>query len=284
MKWLIRLCLCLPLLAQARTLTNQGPQPTDQRPRQRIPAQAAGTGAQPRGQPYKLGRSASISTSTASAGLARGNHQCVLDGYLQRPGILPHRSTNPAVSWPGRAASPSSTPMPRAVQPDQHPGRPQETESRTGVGWADNKILELAGIPTYAGRYSNLFRLMNDGDKLDFFPVVWWKSSPNAAAGGTISQPGDRSAPADPLPLRRVLLRQPGVAEAGQGDPDRPRRAYADGSGMAFFRENPRSAGPGQRQSGAESHHRPAHIPVDVDPLAQKSIPAQCWEYPPSQE
>ncbi len=38
------------------------------------------------------------------------------------------------------------------------------------MGWADNKILENAGIPTYSGRYSNLFRLINDGDKLDFFP------------------------------------------------------------------------------------------------------------------
>ena len=50
------------------------------------------------------------------------------------------------------------------------------------MGWADNKILEQAGIPTYAGRYSNLFRLMNDGDKLDFFPAAWWRSSPSAAS------------------------------------------------------------------------------------------------------
>ena len=38
------------------------------------------------------------------------------------------------------------------------------------------------GHSHHAGRYSNLFRLMNDGDKLGFFPVVWWKSSPNAAS------------------------------------------------------------------------------------------------------
>lgn len=59
-------------------------------------------------------------------------------------------------------------------------------------------------------------------------------------------------------------------------------RAYADGSFMAFFRENPKIR-EALASANLEQRVTIALPNPDMTPLL-KSIPAQYWEYPPSQE
>ena len=156
----------------------------------------------------------------------------------------------------------------------------KQLKAAQGVGWADNKILENAGIPTFSGRYSSLFRLINDGDKIDFFP---------RALVEIFAERSELVAQYPNLAIEQHLLIRYPFAQFFFVSPEYPKlakaiqtgleRAYADGSFMKFFNDNPKirealaSANLDQRVTIALPN-------PDMTPLL-KSIPAQYWEYPP---
>ncbi|WP_163834195.1 hypothetical protein [Spartinivicinus ruber] len=39
-----------------------------------------------------------------------------------------------------------------------------------GIGWSDIAILEAAGLKTVAGKYKNIFNIINKGGRVDYFP------------------------------------------------------------------------------------------------------------------
>ena len=173
MKWLIKLCLCLPLLAQAQTLTVKVPSRPINDLDSEYQLKLLELALDRAGQPYKLERvDLNLNQFTLQQELRKG------------------KTIN--VFWMGTSSALESALIPvpiplfrgleglrlSFIHSDAQEKFNQvntladlkQLKAAQGVGWADNKILEQAGIATYAGRYSNLFRLINDGDKLDFFP------------------------------------------------------------------------------------------------------------------
>ena len=173
MKWLIKLCLCLPLLAQAQTLTVKVPSRPINDLDSEYQLKLLELALDRAGQPYKLKRvDLNLNQFTLQQELRKG------------------KTIN--VFWMGTSSAlesaliPVPIPLFRGLEGLRlsfiHSDAQEKfnqvntladlklLKAAQGVGWADNKILEQAGIATYAGRYSNLFRLINDGDKLDFFP------------------------------------------------------------------------------------------------------------------
>ena len=285
MKWLIKLCLCLPLLAQAQTLTVKVPSRPINDLDSEYQLKLLELALDRAGQPYKLERvDLNLNQFTLQQELRKG------------------KTIN--VFWMGTSSALESALIPvpiplfrgleglrlSFIHSDAQEKFNQvntladlkQLKAAQGVGWADNKILEQAGIATYAGRYSNLFRLINDGDKLDFFPR------------GLVEIFAERRELAAQYPNlaieQHLLLRYP-FAEFFFVSPEAPKlakaiqtgleRAYADGSFMTFFHENPRIR---EALASANLEQRVTiSLPnPDMTPLL-RSIPAQYWDYPPRQ-
>ena len=285
MKWLIKLCLCLPLLAQAQTLTVKVPSRPINDLDSEYQLKLLELALDRAGQPYKLERvDLNLNQFTLQQELRKG------------------KTIN--VFWMGTSSALESALIPvpiplfrgleglrlSFIHSDAQEKFNQvntladlkQLKAAQGVGWADNKILEQAGIATYAGRYSNLFRLINDGDKLDFFPR------------GLVEIFAERRELAAQYPNlaieQHLLIRYP-FAEFFFVSPEAPKlakalqtgleRAYADGSFMKFFHENPRIR---EALASANLEQRVTiSLPnPDMTPLL-RSIPAQYWDYPPKQ-
>ena len=285
MKWLIKLCLCLPLLAQAQTLTVKVPSRPINDLDSEYQLKLLELALDRAGQPYKLKRvDLNLNQFTLQQELRKGKTINVL--------------------WMGTSSTLESALIPvpiplfrgleglrlSFIHSDAQEKFNQvntladlkQLKAAQGVGWADNKILEQAGIATYAGRYSNLFRLINDGDKLDFFPR------------GLVEIFAERRELAAQYPNlaieQHLLIRYP-FAEFFFVSPESPKlakaiqtgleRAYADGSFMKFFHENPRIR---EALASANLEQRVTiSLPnPDMTPLL-RSIPAQYWDYPPKQ-
>ncbi|MFQ2109118.1 hypothetical protein G4923_14380 [Aeromonas rivipollensis] len=285
MKWLIKLCLCLPLLAQAQTLTVKVPSRPINDLDSEYQLKLLELALDRAGQPYKLERvDLNLNQFTLQQELRKG------------------KTIN--VFWMGTSSAlesaliPVPIPLFRGLEGLRlsfiHSDAQEKfnqvntladlklLKAAQGVGWADNKILEQAGIATYAGRYSNLFRLINDGDKLDFFPR------------GLVEIFAERRELAAQYPNlaieQHLLIRYP-FAEFFFVSPESPKlakaiqtgleRAYADGSFMTFFHENPRIR---EALASANLEQRVTiSLPnPDMTPLL-RSIPAQYWDYPPKQ-
>ncbi|MFM5164277.1 hypothetical protein ACEUBB_14615 [Aeromonas rivipollensis] len=285
MKWLIKLCLCLPLLAQAQTLTVKVPSRPINDLDSEYQLKLLELALDRAGQPYKLERvDLNLNQFTLQQELRKG------------------KTIN--VFWMGTSSALESALIPvpiplfrgleglrlSFIHSDAQEKFNQvntladlkQLKAAQGVGWADNKILEQAGIATYAGRYSNLFRLINDGDKLDFFPR------------GLVEIFAERRELAAQYPNlaieQHLLIRYP-FAEFFFVSPEAPKlakaiqtgleRAYADGSFMTFFHENPRIR---EALASANLEQRVTiSLPnPDMTPLL-RSIPAQYWDYPPKQ-
>ncbi len=285
MKWLIKLCLCLPLLAQAQTLTVKVPSRPINDLDSEYQLKLLELALDRAGQPYKLKRvDLNLNQFTLQQELRKG------------------KTIN--VFWMGTSSAlesaliPVPIPLFRGLEGLRlsfiHSDAQEKfnqvntladlklLKAAQGVGWADNKILEQAGIATYAGRYSNLFRLINDGDKLDFFPR------------GLVEIFAERRELAAQYPNlaieQHLLIRYP-FAEFFFVSPESPKlakaiqtgleRAYADGSFMKFFHENPRIR---EALASANLEQRVTiSLPnPDMTPLL-RSIPAQYWDYPPRQ-
>ncbi|WP_412705812.1 hypothetical protein Aerorivi_00166 [Aeromonas rivipollensis] len=285
MKWLIKLCLCLPLLAQAQTLTVKVPSRPINDLDSEYQLKLLELALDRAGQPYKLERvDLNLNQFTLQQELRKG------------------KTIN--VFWMGTSSALESALIPvpiplfrgleglrlSFIHSDAQEKFNQvntltdlkQLKAAQGVGWADNKILEQAGIATYAGRYSNLFRLINDGDKLDFFPR------------GLVEIFAERRELAAQYPNlaieQHLLIRYP-FAEFFFVSPEAPKlakaiqtgleRAYADGSFMQFFHENPRIR---EALASANLEQRVTiSLPnPDMTPLL-RSIPAQYWDYPPRQ-
>ena len=285
MKWLIKLCLCLPLLAQAQTLTVKVPSRPINDLDSEYQLKLLELALDRAGQPYKLKRvDLNLNQFTLQQELRKGKTINVL--------------------WMGTSSTLESALIPvpiplfrgleglrlSFIHSDAQEKFNQvntladlkQLKAAQGVGWADNKILEQAGIATYAGRYSNLFRLINDGDKLDFFPR------------GLVEIFAERRELAAQYPNlaieQHLLIRYP-FAEFFFVSPESPKlakaiqtgleRAYADGSFMTFFHENPRIR---EALASANLEQRVTiSLPnPDMTPLL-RSIPAQYWDYPPKQ-
>ena len=285
MKWLIKLCLCLPLLAQAQTLTVKVPSRPINDLDSEYQLKLLELALDRAGQPYKLERvDLNLNQFTLQQELRKG------------------KTIN--VFWMGTSSAlesaliPVPIPLFRGLEGLRlsfiHSDAQEKfnqvntladlklLKAAQGVGWADNKILEQAGIATYAGRYSNLFRLINDGDKLDFFPR------------GLVEIFAERRELAAQYPNlaieQHLLIRYP-FAEFFFVSPEAPKlakaiqtgleRAYADGSFMKFFHENPRVR---EALASANLEQRVTiSLPnPDMTPLL-RSIPAQYWDYPPRQ-
>jgi hypothetical protein len=284
-KWLIKLCLCLPLLAQAQTLTVKVPSRPINDLDSEYQLKLLELALDRAGQPYKLERvDLNLNQFTLQQELRKG------------------KTIN--VFWMGTSSALESALIPvpiplfrgleglrlSFIHSDAQEKFNQvntladlkQLKAAQGVGWADNKILEQAGIATYAGRYSNLFRLINDGDKLDFFPR------------GLVEIFAERRELAAQYPNlaieQHLLIRYP-FAEFFFVSPESPKlakaiqtgleRAYADGSFMTFFHENPRIR---EALASANLEQRVTiSLPnPDMTPLL-RSIPAQYWDYPPKQ-
>ena len=285
MKWLIKLCLCLPLLAQAQTLTVKVPSRPINDLDSEYQLKLLELALDRAGQPYKLERvDLNLNQFTLQQELRKG------------------KTIN--VFWMGTSSALESALIPvpiplfrglEGLRLSFIHGDAQEKfnqvntladlrqlKAAQGVGWADNKILEQAGIATYAGRYSNLFRLINDGDKLDFFP---------RGLVEIFAERRELAAQYPNLAIEQHLLIRCPFAEFFFVSPESPKlakaiqtgqeRAYADGSFMTFFHENPRIR---EALASANLEQRVTiSLPnPDMTPLL-RSIPAQYWDYPPRQ-
>lgn len=148
-----------------------------------------------------------------------------------------------------------------------------------GIGWSDGRILDAAGIPTYAGRAANLFRLINRHEAIDFFP----RSLVEA-----FSEQHELIEQYPNLVIERhLLLRYPyaqfffvnhdqkALAKALQTGLE---RAYADGSFLRFFNQHPRVR---EALAGANLAGRTTLTLGNPDLTdAMRKVPAHYWEWP----
>ncbi|WP_421199716.1 hypothetical protein [Aeromonas enteropelogenes] len=283
MKWLIKLCLCLPLLAQAQVLQVKIPSRPINSLDQEYQIKLLELALTRSGQPFRI-----------------DPVELDLNQFTLQQQLVKGKKIN--VFWMGTSSALESAliavpiPLFRGLEGLRLSFIHQDAQEKfnqintladlkqmkalQGVGWADNRILENAGIPTYSGRYSNLFRLINDGDKVDFFPRGLVEIF---AEHGELAEQYPRLAIEQHLLLRYpfaqfffVSSNNPKLAKAIQTGLE---RAYADGSFMKFFNENPRI-----REALASANlDRRVTIKLDnpdMTPLLQH-IPAQYWQYPP---
>ncbi|MGL4933362.1 MAG: hypothetical protein ACRC4P_08585 [Aeromonas sp.] len=283
MKWLIKLCLCLPLLAQAQVMTVKVPSRPINQLDQAYQLKLLELALTRSGQPFRIKPvELDLNQFTLQQQLSKG------------------KSIN--VFWMGTSSALESSliaipiPLFRGLEGLRlsfiHADAQEKfnqinsladlktMKAAQGVGWADNKILEQAGIATYSGRYSNLFRLTNDGDKLDFFP---------RALVEIFAERHELAAQYPNLAIEQHLLIRYPFAQLFFVSPQYPKlakaiqtgleRAYADGSFMKFYREHPTI------REALASANLDQRITIslpnpDMTPLL-KSIPAQYWDYPP---
>ncbi len=283
MKWLIKLCLCLPLLAQAQVLTVKVPsRPVnnlDQEYQYKLLELALTRSGQPfRIQPVELDLNQHSLQQQLSKGKTinvfwMGTSSALESSLIAVPIPLFRGLEGLRLSFIHADAQEKFNQINTLADLKQ-------LKAAQGVGWADNKILENAGIPTFSGRYSSLFRLINDGDKIDFFP---------RALVEIFAERSELVAQYPNLAIEQHLLIRYPFAQFFFVSPEYPKlakaiqtgleRAYADGSFIKFFHDNPKirealaSANLDQRVTIALPN-------PDMTPLL-KSIPAQYWEYPP---
>ncbi|MGY3944381.1 type 2 periplasmic-binding domain-containing protein [Aeromonas tecta] len=285
MKWLIKLCLCLPLLAQAQTLTVKVPSRPINDLDNEYQLKLLELALNRAEQPFKLERvELNLNQFSLQQELRKGKTinvfwmgtSSTLESFLIPVPIPLFRGLE------GLRISLIHSDAQEKFNQVNSLADLKNMKAAQGVGWADNKILEHAGIPTYAGRYSNLFRLINDGDKLDFFPR------------GLVEVFAEHRELLGQYPNlvveQHLLLRYP-FAEFFFVSPTEPKlakaiqtgleRAYADGSFMQFFRDNPRIREALASANLAQRLTIPLVNP-DMTPLL-RSIPAQYWDYPPQQ-
>lgn len=280
MKWLIRLCLCLPLMAQAQTLNVKVPSRPINDLDNEYQLKLLDLALTKADQPYKLERvELNLNQYSLQQELAKGDTINVY--WMGTSSAL--ESSLIAVPIPlfrgleGLRLSFIHEDAQERFNQVNSLADLKQLKAAQGVGWADNKILEQAGIPTYAGRYSNLFRLINDGDKLDFFP---------RGLVEIYAEHAELAAQYPHLAIEQHLLLRYPFAEFFFVSPDSPKlakaiqtgleRAYADGSFMQFFRENPRI------REALASANLDGRLSIqlanpDMTPLL-RSIPAQYWE------
>ncbi|MFQ2224587.1 hypothetical protein [Aeromonas enteropelogenes] len=283
MKWLIKLCLCLPLLAQAQVLQVKIPSRPINSLDQEYQIKLLELALTRSGQPFRI-----------------DPVELDLNQFTLQQQLVKGKKIN--VFWMGTSSALESAliaipiPLFRGLEGLRLSFIHQDAQEKfnqintladlkqmkalQGVGWADNRILENAGIPTYSGRYSNLFRLINDGDKVDFFPR------------SLVEIFAERNELAEQYPRlaieQHLLLRYP-FAQFFFVSPNNPKlgkaiqtgleRAYADGSFMKFFNENPRI-----REALASANlDRRVTIKLDNPDMTSllQRIPAQYWQYPP---
>ncbi|EPC3544066.1 hypothetical protein [Aeromonas hydrophila] len=283
MKWFLKLCLCLPLLAQAQTLTVKVPSRPINDLDKEYQLKLLELALTHAGQPFRI-KQVELNLNQYSLQQQLSKGQTINVFWMGTSSAL--ESSLIAVPIPlfrgleGLRLSFIHADAQEKFNQINSLADLKKLKAAQGVGWADNKILENAGIPTYSGRYSNLFRLINDGDKLDFFPR------------NLVEIFAERSELVAQYPNlvidQHLLIRYP-FAEFFFVSPESPKlakaiqtgleRAYADGSFMKFFRENPKI-----REALASANlERRVTIALpnpDMTPLL-KSIPAQYWEYPP---
>ncbi|QFI56443.1 hypothetical protein [Aeromonas simiae] len=148
-----------------------------------------------------------------------------------------------------------------------------------GIGWSDGRILDAAGIPTYAGRAANLFRLINRREAIDFFP----RSLVEA-----FSEQHELVEPYPNLVIERHLLLRYPYAQFFFVNHDQKKlakalqtgleRAYADGSFLRFFNQHPRVR---EALAGANLAGRTTITLSNPDVTdAMRKVPAHYWEWP----
>ncbi|QWZ62677.1 hypothetical protein [Aeromonas sp. FDAARGOS 1417] len=283
MKWLIKLCLCLPLLAQAQVLTVKVPsRPVnnlDQEYQYKLLELALTHSGTPfRIQPVEL----DLNQFTLQQQLSKGKTINVF--WMGTSSTL--ESSLLAVPIPlfrgleGLRLSFIHADAQEKFNQINTLADLRQMKAAQGVGWADNKILESAGIPTYSGRFSSLFRLINDGDKVDFFPRAMVEIF--AERSELVAQYPNLAIEQHLLiryPFAQFFFVSPKYPELAKAIQTGLERAYADGSFMQFFRENPKIR---EALASANLDQRVTiQLPnPDMTPLL-KSIPAQYWEYPP---
>ncbi|WP_421262369.1 hypothetical protein [Aeromonas jandaei] len=283
MKWLIKLCLCLPLLAQAQVLTVKVPsRPVnnlDQEYQYKLLELALTHSGTPfRIQPVEL----DLNQFTLQQQLSKGKTINVF--WMGTSSAL--ESSLLAVPIPlfrgleGLRLSFIHADAQEKFNQINTLADLRQMKAAQGVGWADNKILESAGIPTYSGRFSTLFRLINDGDKVDFFPRALVEIF--AERSELVAQYPNLAIEQHLLiryPFAQFFFVSPEYPELAKAIQTGLERTYADGSFMQFFRENPKIR---EALASANLDQRVTiQLPnPDMTPLL-KSIPAQYWEYPP---
>ncbi|PPA28935.1 hypothetical protein C3737_16245 [Aeromonas jandaei] len=283
MKWLIKLCLCLPLLAQAQVLTVKVPsRPVnnlDQEYQYKLLELALTHSGTPfRIQPVEL----DLNQFTLQQQLSKGKTINVF--WMGTSSAL--ESSLLAVPIPlfrgleGLRLSFIHADAQEKFNQINTLADLRQMKAAQGVGWADNKILESAGIPTYSGRFSPLFRLINDGDKVDFFPRAMVEIF--AERSELVAQYPNLAIEQHLLiryPFAQFFFVSPEYPELAKAIQTGLERAYADGSFMQFFRENPKIR---EALASANLDQRiTIQLPnPDMTPLL-KSIPPQYWEYPP---
>ncbi|MFM4703927.1 hypothetical protein [Aeromonas bivalvium] len=285
MKWLITLCLCLPLLAQAQDLVVKIPK----RPVNQLDGD------------YQLKL---LDLALRHSGQAFRIEQVDVDlnQFTLQQQLREGKAIN--VFWMGTSSALESALLPVPVplfrgleglriafihEKDQEKfsqitnlEQLRKMRAAQGIGWADNRVYQEAGIPTYMTRFTNLFRLMNDGGRLDFFPrsLVEIFAEQRELAGQYPNL----------VVEQHLLIRYP-FAEFFFVSPRHPKlakaltrgleSAYADGSFLRFFRESPaiRTALASANLAGRTTIQL---ANPDMTPLL-RSIPAHYWDYPPSQ-
>lgn len=283
MKWLIKLCLCLPLLAQAQVLTVRVPSRPVNNLDQEYQLKLLELALTRSGQPFHIEPVAlDLNQFTLQQQLSKGKRINVF--WMGTSSAL--ESSLIAVPIPlfrgleGLRLSFIHADAQEKFNRINTLADLKQMKAAQGVGWADNKILENAGIPTFSGRYSSLFRLINDGDKLDFFP---------RSLVEIFAERSELTAQYPHLAIEQHLLIRYPFAQFFFVSPEYPKlakalqtgleRAYADGSFMKFFNDNPKI------REALASANLDQRVTItlpnpDMTPLL-KSIPAQYWQYPP---
>lgn len=282
MRWLGWLCLYLPLLVQAQTLTIKVPRlPVNQMAEQyqlpllRIALEKSGI-------PFKI---IQVPTTLTQDSISRELEKGKLFNlfWMGTSSDLERRLT--AIPIPlfrgleGVRVAIIHRDDQEAFARIKNLDELRQRKAAQGVGWGDNRVLETAGIPTYAGRFHTLFHLINDHREVDFFPrgmIEAYAEQRELAA----QYPNLMIVPH--LQLRYPYAQfffmghdQKALAEALRTGLE---RLYADGSFLRFFRDNPLV-----REALAQTSLTPQVILDLINPdltPALKAVPAAYWEWP----
>ncbi|PJG59904.1 hypothetical protein [Aeromonas cavernicola] len=283
MKWLIKLCVCLPMLVQAQGLIVKVPSRPVNHLEQEYQLKLLELALSHSGQPFQIKQvDLDLNQFTLQQQLSKGESINVF--WMSTSSEL--ESMFIPIPIPifrgleglrlGLIHVNDQARFDRVKNVDDL----KQMKVAQGVGWADNKVLRHAGIKTYSGRYSNLFRLINDGDKLDFFP---------RSLIAIFAERRELGAEYSNLAIEKRLVLRYSMAQLFFVSPKHPElaraihqgleRSYADGSFMTFYKQHPRI------REALASANLDQRITItltnpDLTPLL-KSIPARYWDYPP---